>query len=210
MNIFSLKSNSNDLKFLKILCKRTAIIFFLLVLLAGIIVPQTLALNTYIYEIADPRQEKLWINDLANIIKPETEDRLNKILTEFNLKYRSEIVIVTVPDVSPYQSPQQLAKYLFNIWHITRIGFINGALFLISQEDRSGEIVAGFIRDSFKPTYEDKKFQENIKNITARYIDDLFVREHYEEGILLGTEKLIASIADKKLKRSQHRHRLSR
>jgi hypothetical protein len=83
-----------------------------------------LALNTYIYEIPDPRQEKLWINDLAKIINPETENKLNQILTEINLKDRSEIVILTVPNVLPYQSLRQLAKYIFNIWHITRIGFI--------------------------------------------------------------------------------------
>lgn len=95
---------------------------------------------------------------MANIIEPEIENKLNQILTEVNLKYRSEIVILTVPDVLPYQNPRQLAKYIFNIWHITRIGFNNGALFLISQSDRMGEIIAGFVNDPSEPTYADRKF----------------------------------------------------
>ena len=186
-----------------ILSKRIAIILFMLLLLICIVVPPSLALNTYIYDIADPRQEKLWINDLANIVEPETEDRLNNILTEFNIKYSSEIVIVTVPDISPYQSTQQLAKYIFNIWHITRIGFTDGALFLISQKEHSGEIIAGFVRHPNEPTYEDNKFLKNVKKITAIDIDDLFVREHYESGILLGVEELMTLIKNKKLKRGQ-------
>ncbi|MEM7595937.1 MAG: TPM domain-containing protein [Cyanobacteria bacterium P01_A01_bin.83] len=161
------------------------------------ITPQSIALDTYIYEIPDPRQENLWVNDMADILKPETENQLNDILTDFNHQYRSEIVILTVPDVSPYQNPKQLAKYIFNIWHITRIGFVNGALFLISQQDHSGEIVAGFVRYPSEPTYEDKKFMKNIKKITAIDISDLLAQEHYESGILLGTKELLALIKDK-------------
>jgi uncharacterized protein len=177
------------------------ILIFSFLLLICIFAPPSLALSTYIYEIPDPRKEKLWITDLANIIEPETENKLNQILTEVNLKYRSEIVILTVPDVSPYQSPRQLAKYIFNIWHITRIGFNNGALFLISQHDRTGEIIAGFMNDPTEPTYEDKKFQANVKKITTIDISDLFAEERYEQGILLGTEELITLIKNKEFNR---------
>jgi uncharacterized protein len=125
-------------------------ILFLILLSICIFAPQSLALNTYIYEISDPRQEKLWINDMANIIESEIENKLNQILTEVNLKYRSEIVILTVPDVLPYQSPRQLAKYIFNIWHITRIGFNNGALFLISPVRSHGRNNCRFCQQSFR------------------------------------------------------------
>ncbi|MEM8672990.1 MAG: TPM domain-containing protein [Cyanobacteria bacterium P01_G01_bin.67] len=187
----------------KDLRKRTVIILFLLLLLACLITTPSLALDTYIYEIPDPRQENLWINDMADILKPETENRLNDILNDFNHQYRSEIVIFTVPDASPYQNPKQLAKYIFNLWHITRIGFVNGALLLISQQDHSGEIIAGFIQDPSDLTPEDRKFQANIKKITAIDISDLLAQENYESGILLGTKELLALIKDKEYKRCQ-------
>ena len=160
---------------------------------------QALALDRYIYELPDPRTKKLWIADFANIINPKTENELNKILSEVNLKYRSEIVIVTIDDISPYQDSQQLAKYIFNIWHLSRIWFRSVALFLVSQGNHSGAIVADFMTNPSEPTIEDRKFQENVKNVSTEiqyYLD----RDCFEEGIWMGTKRLVKLVRNKKFK----------
>ena len=95
------------------------LIFFSLLLVCSTFVRSSFALDTYIYEIPNPRLEKLWVTDLADIIDFDAENQLNQILTEFNHKYRSEIFVVTVSDISPYQSAWQLTKYIFNIGQCT-------------------------------------------------------------------------------------------
>jgi hypothetical protein len=74
-------------------------------------------------------------------------------------------------------------------------------LFLISQSDRTGEIIAGFMSDPTEPTDKELKFQANVKKITTIDISDLFAEERYEQGILLGTEELKTLIKNKEFNR---------
>jgi hypothetical protein len=47
----------------------------------------------------------------------------------------------------------------------------------------------------------DRKFQADVKQITATEFSDLFFQERYEEGILWATERLITLIKNKESNR---------
>jgi uncharacterized protein len=153
-----------------------------------------ISLAVSLYEIPNPRDREIWVSDSANLLDTDTENQLNRILDEVNYKYRSELIIVTVPDTSPYQSPKQLASYLFNIWHMNRLFFYNTALFLISKGDRCAEIKLNFDYGSDPPSYAQELLYATAKNITKQNISNYFREDSYTKGILIGTKELILAI----------------
>lgn len=58
--------------------------------------------------------------------------------------------------------------------------------------------------DRSSPTESDRKFQLSVKKITNNEILDLLIAERYEQGILLGIDKLIALIKQKKQDRCKY------
>ena len=67
--------------------------------------------------IPDPRQmEGNWVSDVANILRPETEKKLNILINRLHSTNGSEMAVVSVPESKPAASPKELATKLFNRW----------------------------------------------------------------------------------------------
>lgn len=144
--------------------------------------PATLAVT--VQEVPSPRQAGGWVTDKANILSPETEAELNRLITELEAQNGSEIMVVTVPETSPYSSPKEFTTTWFNYWHIGKKGQDNGVLFMYSQGDNRIEIETGYGVEDILPDAQ-------VGNLIRTQIRPKFNQGDFDGGTLVGTQKLI-------------------
>lgn len=94
-----------------------------------------------VQEVPNPQKDSgTWVTDIAEILSPETEAKLNQIISELKRQTGDEITLVTVPETTPAPSTQAFTTKLFNYWGIGK----QGVLFLVSKGDRRVEIKTGY------------------------------------------------------------------
>jgi uncharacterized protein len=91
------------------------------------------------------------VADIAELLSSDTEQQLNQLISKLKTQNGAEIVVVTVPDTQPSETPKQFATSLFNYWGIGKSEKDNGVLFLISRDDRRLEIETGYGIESIRP-----------------------------------------------------------
>jgi uncharacterized protein len=128
-----------------------------------------------------------WVTDMAEILKPETEDQLNEMINRLEEKDGAEIAVVTVPETKPATSPKAFATKLFNYWHIGKKEQDNGILFLISKGDRRVEIETGNGMQTILP---DAKVTELINTEML----PLFKKNDFDGGTLAGTRSVVIGL----------------
>jgi len=144
--------------------------------------PASLAVT--VQEVPSPRQTGGWVTDRANILSPETEAELNRLITELEAQNGSEIMVVTVPETSPYSSPKEFTTTWFNYWHIGKKGQDNGVLFMYSKGDNRIEIETGYGVEDILPDAQ-------VGNLIRTQIRPKFNQGDFDGGTLVGTQKLI-------------------
>ena len=141
-----------------------------------------------IEKIRNPREtEGNWVSDVANILHPETEQKLNTLINQLKAANGSEIAVATLPDSSQFTTPKELATKLFNTWGIGERGKDNGVLFLISVGDRRVEIETGYGIEAILP-------DAKVGRIIEERITPAFRRGDFDAGILSGTEAITQSL----------------
>lgn len=137
-----------------------------------------------IQEVPNPQSASSgWVTDMAQLISPDTQAKLNEIISELEHQTGDEIAIVTVPETTPAPSPKAFATKLFNYWNIGR----NGLLFLVSKSDRRVEIVTGYGIESILPNAQ-------VRDIVQDDILPEFKQGNFEGAILAGTKSLISQL----------------
>ncbi|WP_246275555.1 TPM domain-containing protein [Brasilonema bromeliae] len=126
--------------------------------------------------------------DLAHILSPNTEIRLNQIISKLERQNGDEIAVVTVPETSPARTPKAFTTSLFNYWGIAKSSQNNGVLFLVSVNEHRVEIEVG---------YGVKNILSNslVNNIIQQEIIPQFKQGNYEDGILAGTQSLVMRLS---------------
>lgn len=143
-------------------------------------------------EVPNPRQQNGgWVTDMANILSPETEAKLNQMIGELEAKNGTEIAVVTVPMTEPAATPKEFTTQLFNTWKIGKAGQDNGVLFLNSVGDRRIEIETGYGVEGALP-------DARVGHIIKTKIVPAFKQNDWDGGTLAGTEALI-SILDQEI-----------
>ncbi|WP_319422733.1 TPM domain-containing protein [Pleurocapsa sp. FMAR1] len=139
-------------------------------------------------EVPNPRKtDNGWVTDMADILSDRTENQLNQMISQLESDDGTEIAVVTVPETSPSASPKEFATKLFNYWKIGKADRDNGILFLISTSDRLAEIETGYGMEEILP-------DAKVGNIIDTQIIPKFKQNHFNEGTLAGTKKLIATV----------------
>jgi uncharacterized protein len=139
-------------------------------------------------EVPNPRQSSgEWVTDMAEILKPETEDQLNTMINRLEEKDGAEIAVVTVPETKPAASPKAFATELFNYWQIGKQGQDNGILVLIAKGDRRVEIETG---NGMQTTLPDAK----VTNLINTEILPLFKKNDFDGGTLAGTRSVVVGL----------------
>lgn len=138
-----------------------------------------------VQEVPNPRQNSGgWVSDMANILSPETENRLNQMISQLEATNGTEIAVVTVPNTQPAATPKAFTTELFNYWKIGKIGQDNGVLFLNSVGDRRIEIETGYGVEGALP-------DARVGRIIETNIIPNFKQSNWDAGTIAGTEALI-------------------
>lgn len=119
-----------------------------------------------------------WVNDFAGVISPEYIDKLNFLITDVEQKTSSEIAVVTVDSISPYDETGY-ARLLFDKWKPGKKGKDNGILILLAIKERRWRIETGYGVEGVLP---DALCSEIGRNIMAPY----FKQGRYGDGLYDG------------------------
>ena len=165
--------------------------WYIIALIAGTVAAPMAMLALPLEKIPDPRQmEGNWVSDVANILRPETEKKLNILINRLHSTNGSEMAVVSVPESKPAASPKELATKLFNRWGIGQKGKDNGILLLISVADRRVEIETGYGLEAILP---DAKVGELID----QRIKPKFKAGDFDAGTLSASEAIVQLVEAK-------------
>jgi len=131
-----------------------------------------------------PRPEG-WVNDFANVISSEYRDKLTILIQDLEEKTSSEIAVVTVESIAPYDE-KEYARQLFDNWKPGKKGKDNGVLVLLAIRERRWRIETGYGVEGILP-------DGLCGEIGRNYIVPYFKDGKYGEGLFSGVTK-IASI----------------
>ncbi len=150
-----------------------------------------------VQDVPNPQEQYIrgWVTDMANLLDSETKAKLNQMISKLEAENGTEIAVVTVPDTAASATPKQFATQLFNYWGIGKEGINNGVLFLISKSNslrdsfasRRVEIETGYGIEKILPN-------ERVGNIIDQLIIPHFKQDDFVDGILAGTQAMIAAL----------------
>ena len=161
---------------------RTA--FFLLALM---FTHQAVAIE--VESVPNPRAQNVWVVDLADMIDPVVEQKLNQLIETAHQELTIEIAVVTVDTITASPSPKDFATDLFNHWGIGHAKANNGLLILMVKDARRLEMETGYGMEAVLPDGWLKRMQE------AEMIPR-FKAGNFGEGLFVGTEKSIQRVRD--------------
>ncbi len=142
-----------------------------------------------VQDVPNPRREYGgWVTDMAEILSPDTEAKLNQIIFQLERQNGDELAVVTVPETTPAPNPKEFTTELFNYWGIGKQGKNNGVLFLVSKSDRHVEIRTGDGIESLLPNAQ-------VSDIIQTEIIPQFKQGNFEDGILAGTQSLVTGLS---------------
>ncbi|MEO1760548.1 MAG: TPM domain-containing protein [Cyanobacteria bacterium J06629_18] len=168
------------------------IILFLFIFLIGHFPTKAIP----IAEVINPRTSYGgWVTDMADMLKPDTENQLNQMISQLETENGSEIAVVTVPDTVPFPTPKAFTTKLFNTWGIGKAEKDNGVLVLVSKSDRRVEIEVGL-------GFPDILSNNQVQNIIDRQILPKFKAEDFDGGVLVGTKAIVTILQGNSLENS--------
>ena len=136
-------------------------------------------------DVEIPRNDG-WVTDLGGMLNPAADRALEKLLASYEQGSTHEIALLTVPSLDG-QPIENLARKVGRAWGIGGEDMTNGALLVVSKEDRAVRIEVG---RGLEDTLTDE--------ISARIIRDVIVPEFqngdYVTGIRQGIEVMHAAI----------------
>lgn len=95
-----------------------------------------------------PQPDHGYVTDIAHVLTPQQEERLEQWLIRTEEGTKTEVVVVTIRSMQDYpgssnSSIEEFAKGLFNKWRIGNVAANDGILLLVSVEDRNARIELG-------------------------------------------------------------------
>lgn len=125
------------------------------------------------------------VNDLARMLSPESQQRLEQELAAFEHETSNQVVVLTVPSLQG-DDIDQFSIRVAEAWKIGQKGRDNGVLLIIAQAERKVRIEVGM------------GLQGVLPDITAGRIIRDDMRPHlkagnYDQGIAVGVDSIIAA-----------------
>jgi uncharacterized protein len=130
------------------------------------------------------------VNDFANLIDPDQEAELDRIIRSLEAASGDVVVVVTVETVEPYADIREYAVELFENRGrgIGQRGKDNGALILLALKERRVWIEVGY---GLEPWITDGFAGETSRD----YMVPLLRSGRYGEGLVRGTTRIVQRIA---------------
>ncbi|MBN2374072.1 TPM domain-containing protein [bacterium] len=128
-----------------------------------------------------------YVTDLAKLLSSESVQHLNNLITYMKQKTGSEVAVVTLKTISPYNI-EDYAVLLFEKWRIGQKDKDNGILILVAVEERKVRIEVGY---GLEGAITDGTAGEIIRQV----ITPNFKQGRFDQGLLAGTESVLNLIA---------------
>jgi uncharacterized protein len=125
-----------------------------------------------------------YVNDFEDILSPDQEQELNKIISEFEKQTTNQIAIVSVDSISPYTSMKDYATDLANKWGVGQKDKDNGLVIIISKKLRQSRIATGLGTEKILT-------DQICQRITEQRMIPQFKNGDYFKGIREGLTELI-------------------
>lgn len=127
------------------------------------------------------------VNDFAGVISVGYRDKITAIIREIEDKTSSEIAIVTVDSIAPYDE-SDYARALFDTWKPGKKGKDNGVLILLAVKERRWRIETGYGLEGALP-------DSLCGDIGRNYMAPHFKNGRYSEGLYYGAVEIARRIA---------------
>jgi uncharacterized protein len=127
------------------------------------------------------------VNDFANVISPDYEQRLVQVTGELLKKTEIPIVVVTMPDIGG-EDYNEYANRLYEAWGIGKKGEDKGVLIFVTIKERKMRIEIGYGLEGLIPD----GLAGEIRN---RYMVPYLKQNLFGEGLLNGTFVIAQTIA---------------
>jgi uncharacterized protein len=123
-----------------------------------------------------------WVNDFANVIDRETNDKITSLIEKLEQKTTAEIAVVTVNSIAPYDE-KEYARLLFDNWKPGKKGKDNGVLILLAIKERRWRIETGYGVEGILP-------DGLCGEIGRNYMVPYFKEGNYSEGLYKGVNAI--------------------
>lgn len=154
--------------------------------LVSIIVALILFLPLLVFAYASPGKSVGLVSDFAGLLSSQTRGGLEQTLRAYEQKTGRQIAVATINELGD-ETVETYAVRLFQEWGIGQKGKDNGALFLISKNDRRMRIEVGYGLEGELTDIESKKI---IDNVAAPY----FKNNDFDTGISAGVSAMLSAI----------------
>jgi uncharacterized protein len=128
-----------------------------------------------------------WVNDFANVIDQGNDGKLRSLIEEVEQKTSTEIAVVTVTSIAPYDE-KEYARLLFDNWKPGKKGKDNGVLVLLAVKERRWRIESGYGVEGILP-------DGLCGEIGRTYMVPRFKEGSYGEGLYQGARAIANIIA---------------
>jgi uncharacterized protein len=131
------------------------------------------------------------VNDFADVVDPQTEQKLETILTNFERLTGAQIAVVTVQSLDD-RPIEEYANELYRAWGIgAKSGEHKdkGALLLIALRDRKTRLEVGYGLEGDLP--------DGLAGEIIRRMRPFLQQQQYSQGINVGVRTLVDTLAEK-------------
>lgn len=133
-----------------------------------------------------PKSQGL-VNDFANVISPQDEQKLTQVTGELLKKTGVPVVVVTMPDIGG-EDYNEYANRLYAAWGIGKKGEDRGVLIFVTLKERKMRIETGYGIEGLIP-------DGLAGEIRDQYIIPYLKQNQFGEGLLNGTLAIASIIA---------------
>ncbi|MEI7818144.1 MAG: TPM domain-containing protein [Desulfuromonadales bacterium] len=125
------------------------------------------------------------VNDLAQVMSPESRQQLEQRLSEFERDTSNQVVVLTIPSLQG-DNIEQFSIRVAETWKIGQKGRDNGILLIVAQSERKVRIEVGMGLQGILP---DLAAGQIIRDIMRPHLKN----DNYDQGISAGVDSIIAA-----------------
>ncbi|HXI14167.1 MAG TPA: TPM domain-containing protein [Thermoanaerobaculia bacterium] len=135
-----------------------------------------------------PKRDSGHVTDLAGVLSPQEEERIEQLLYKVAKKSSTEIIVLTIDSIDDYDatansSIESFATELFNRWGIGNAPRNDGILLLVAVRDRKARIELGA---GYEPARD-----RNASKIMEEVIVPRFRQGDFSGGISRGVKAIV-------------------
>jgi uncharacterized protein len=133
-----------------------------------------------------PPKPPRYFNDFARLLRPETVQKLNQQLADYERLTSNQILVVIYPNLPADTTLEDFAQDAFRAWKPGQQGRNNGAILFIFVKERKMRIQTGYGLEGALP-------DAICKRIISDEIAPRFQAGHFDEGLTAGVNAMIAA-----------------